>query len=415
MAVSFESERFSEMVLKTYGDFAPLQKKRFSGLSDMFFNTFSFDPVDFFSSPGRIEMVGNHTDHNSGKVLCAAINFDTLACVSPSDDGIIEIKSSGYPLLKVDTGNFSFLSAELGTSTALIKGVVDYFSRSGMKVGGFKAAMTSTVPKGAGVSSSSSFECIVAEILSYYYNGDSMDPVFKAKASQYAEKAYFGKPCGLMDQCAIALGGVNQIDFEDQENPEIRKVEWPFADLNVFVISTGGDHSNLTDEYAAIPREMKEVASFFGKKYLREIDNSLWESSKESVKNSVSKRAYLRAEHFFEENERVDTAYKAVKNSDEESFLKAVNESGLSSRFKLQNTYSPRSKNHGIENALDKVSGLKGVKAERVHGGGFAGTILVFADRKETALKGELEQLFGKENVFGLSIRETGAERLILE
>ncbi|MCQ2409666.1 MAG: galactokinase [Clostridia bacterium] len=413
--ISLESEKFSETVNKTYGDFAPLQKERFTELSEMFISTFSYSPSDFFSSPGRIEIVGNHTDHNSGKVLCAAINFDTLACVCPSEDGIIEIKSSGYPLLKVDTTKIDFLSSELGTSTALIKGVVDYFLRSGKKVGGFKATMTSTVPKGAGVSSSSSFECMVAEILSCYYNSDNVDPVFKAKASQYAEKAYFGKPCGLMDQCAIALGGVNHIDFEDQENPEVRKVEWLFDDLDVFVISTGGDHANLTDEYAAIPREMKEVASFFGVNLLREIDSSLWISSKESVKNSVSNRAYLRAEHFFEENERVDTAYGAIKNADEELFLKAVNESGLSSRFKLQNTYSPKSKNHGIENALDKVHGLKGVKAERVHGGGFAGTILVFADRAEKELKSELEQLFGKENVFGLSIRESGAERLILE
>ncbi len=412
---TIDKTKLQEACLDLYGVCTSEQTDRFAELLKMHKDVFNTSDVEFFSSPGRIEIVGNHTDHNGGKVLCAAINVDTLASVSKRSDGVIEVKSKGYPMLRVDVEKPDFSVSEIGTSTALIKGVVDYFKRSGKKVGGFSACMTSSVPKGAGVSSSSSFELAIAEILNVLYDDGAVDAVFKAKASQYAENTFFGKPCGLMDQSAIALGGVNLIDFADFDNLVIEKAHWTFSDLDIYVIATGGDHSDLTDDYAAIPHEMKEVAACFGAKLLHEISPDKWERDKQNIVGKVSERAYLRAEHFFEENARVERAVKAIDSKDEESFLNVVNESGLSSRFKLQNTYSPAGKNHNLENALDRVVKIEGVVASRVHGGGFAGTILVFANKKESGVESALNVMFGNENVFKLAIRQSGATKLDLE
>ncbi len=408
----FENKSFKDVCNNVYSTPANLEQPRFQDLLDMHKEIFNTQDVNFYSSPGRIEIVGNHTDHNGGKVLCAAINFDTLATVSSRTDGIIEIKSKGYPMLRVDTSNVNFLASEIGTSNALIKGVVDYFIHTNKKVGGFSACMTSSVPKGSGVSSSSSFELVIAEILNVMYNDSTLDAIFKAKASQYAENAFFGKPCGLMDQSAIALGGVNLIDFKDFENPVVERANWDFKDLDIYVIATGGDHSNLTDDYAAIPFEMKEVAKQFGAKLLHEIPRDKWERDKENIKGKVSERAFLRAEHFFEENERVENAVVAIDNRDEQAFLDIVNKSGLSSRYKLQNTYSPAGRNKNLENALDRVVKIDGVVASRVHGGGFAGTILVFAKKSASGVESALNLMFGDGNVFKLAIRPTGAEKL---
>ncbi len=409
-----KAKKLSDVCVDLYGEATAEHTDRFNELVKMHKDIFNTADVEFFSSPGRIEIVGNHTDHNGGKVLCAAINVDTLASVSSRSDGIIEVKSKGYPMLRVDVSKPDFSVSEIGTSTALIKGVVDYFKRSGKNVGGFSACMTSSVPKGAGVSSSSSFELAIAEILNDMYNGGSIDPIFKAKASQYAENTFFGKPCGLMDQSAIALGGVNLIDFASFDDPLVEKAHWAFKDLDIYVIATGGDHSDLTDDYAAIPHEMKEVAACFGAKLLHEISPEKWERDKKNIVGKVSERAYLRAEHFFEENARVENAVKAIDESDEEAFLAIVNESGLSSRYKLQNTYSPAGKNHNLENALDRVVKIQGVVASRVHGGGFAGTILVFAQKKESGVEPALKVMFGDENVFKLAIRQSGATKIEL-
>lgn len=410
-----ESASFKRTVAAIYGDCSQETSDRFARLIDMHRETFNTEDVSFYSSPGRIEIVGNHTDHNGGKVLCAAVNCDTLASVSDRYDGVIEVKSFGYPMLHVDSSAPVFRSSEIGTSAALIKGVVDYFLRMGKKVGGFSACMTSTVPKAAGVSSSSSFELAIAEILNDKFNDGKLDAVFKAKAAQYAENAFFGKPCGLMDQSAIALGGVNLIDFRNFEDPVIERAEWSFDDLDIFVIATGGDHSNLTDDYAAIPQEMKQVAACFGARLLAEIPRERWERDKANVRGKVSERAYLRAEHFFEENQRVERAAAAIDSCDESEFLDIVNSSGLSSRYKLQNTYSPSGGNHNLENALDRVVRIEGVLASRVHGGGFAGTILVFAQKCCTGVDDALALMFGDENVFKFNIRESGAIKLDLE
>lgn len=409
----FESNNFKTRCRELYGEFNPEQVKTYQGLIDMHVKEVGYEPEDFYSASGRIEIVGNHTDHNAGKVLCAAITVDTLSAVSRRDDGKIMVKSHGYPAMNVDVNDVAFNLDEVGTSTAIIKGVVDYYLRHGKKVGGFNAFTTSSVPKGSGVSSSSAFELMIAEILNVLYNDGQLDAVFKAKASQYSECAYFGKPCGLMDQSAIALGGVNMIDFRSFETPEIEGAEWKF-DLDVYVIATGGDHCDLTDDYAAIPQEMRSVAEALGGKLLRDVAPETFYSERANLVGKVSDRALLRAEHYYEENIRVEKAFKAVCDGDESTFLGMVNASGESSRYKLQNLYSPKGKSHALEEALDKVDTIDGVVGRRVHGGGFAGTILVFVKKaSSSSANEEFKSLFGSNNVFKLSIRPCGAVRVI--
>ena len=410
----FESNEFDNICSVLYGNSFQKRKEAYKVLSDMHLKGQGKEPEEFYSASGRIEIVGNHTDHNGGKVLCSAVTIDTLSAVSRRDDGLILVKSKGYPIIKVAVDDTNFKMGEVGTSQAIIRGILAYFKGAGAKVGGFTAYTSSSVPKGSGVSSSSAFELLIAEILNSLYNDGKLDKVFKAKASQYAECAYFGKPCGLMDQSAISLGGVNMIDFRSFENPVINRAEWKFDDLDIYVIATGGDHCDLTDDYAAIPKEMREVADLLGGKILADIPSEKFFSEKANLVGKVSERALLRAEHFYEENARVEKAYNAINNGDEKGFLEAVNESGLSSRYKLQNLYSPKSKSHLIEEALDKIEGMNGVVAKRVHGGGFAGTILVFVKKDSSNDANEqFKCLFGENNVFKLSVRPYGAMKVV--
>ena len=402
----------AETLAGLYGAAAEDGARRLGAVARTFEATFGRAPADLFSSPGRIEIVGNHTDHNAGKVLAAAVNVDTVAAVSPREDGVIEVKSEDYPPMLVELSDVSFKASELGTSAALIKGVADFYMRAGVRVGGFSACMTSTVPRGSGMSSSSSFELMIAEILNVYYNSGSLDPVFKARASQYAENVYFGKPSGLMDQTAISVGGVNMIDFRDFERPEFENAKWSFDDLDIFVAATGGDHSDLTDDYAAIPAEMKAVAEAMGGKLLRDIDPAAFYAAEDGLRSSLSPRALLRAEHFFEENVRVEQAAAAIASGDEKAFLDAVNASGVSSAVKLQNLRSSRG-DRALEDALEFAGTLTGVAAKRVHGGGFAGTILLFVRKASScAVKDALIRRFGADNVFELSVRSSGATRV---
>ncbi len=408
-----KTENFKSACEKLYGEFDENQIGRYQSLLDLHKAETGFDAEYFYSAPGRIEIIGNHTDHNAGKVLCAAISVDTLGAVSKRDDGIIIVKSKGYPAIKVDINEISFDVKELGSSTAIIKGILDYYLHAGKKVGGFNAYTVSSVPKGSGVSSSSAFELLIAEILNDLYNDGALDPVFKAKASQYAESAFFGKPCGLMDQSAISLGGVNMIDFKSFEEPYIERAKWDFSDLDIYVIATGGDHCDLTADYAAIPAEMKSVATALGGKLLRDIAPETFYEKEKSLIGKVKERALLRAEHYYEENARVDDAAHAISSGDEKAFLTDVNESGLSSKYKLQNLYSPKGGNHNIEKALDIVETVNGVVAKRVHGGGFAGTILVFVKKDSSNdANDKFNSLFGQQNVFRLAIRNSGAIRV---
>ena len=369
-----------------------------------------------FSSPGRIEVCGNHTDHNNGKVLAAAVSVDLLAAVTPLKERKIVVKSLGYPAVEVDIDDLEPKKDEEGTSFALVRGVCRALKDRGYALGGFYATTVSDVFKGAGMSSSASFEVFVAEVENALYNGGVVSAVEKAIISQYAENVFFGKPSGLMDQSAIAIGGISYIDFLDPAAPEVEKLNWEFNDTAVFVVNCGGDHCELTPQYAAIRAEMEEVASLFGQKKLRFVDAGEFYTSISAIKDKVSGRALLRAMHYFEENDRVEALREAIRDGDEDVAYALIVASGESSYKKLQNCYAEGDRSEPIPLALALCESYDGVRAFRVHGGGFAGTILVFVDNDaKEEFRAYMSGIFGEENVHMLKIRNSGAVMLDLD
>lgn len=388
------------------------EKNRYHFLAKEHISKFSRQPF-FYSSPGRIEIVGNHTDHNHGKVLCAAITLDTLGAVSATHDMRVEIDSKGYPPVIVDLNDLNPKLEEQGTSHALVRGVAHAFVERGYKIGGFVANTVSNVLKGAGVSSSAAFEVLVAEIFNDLYNGGKVTPLEKAICSQYAENVYFGKPSGLMDQSAIAFGGASWIDFEHLGNPIIKKVDWLFDDWSIVIVNSGGDHAHLTAHYAEIREDMEQIAKSFGADNLRQVNKKDFYANVMGLAKTYSERAVLRAMHYFEENDRVEAVKQAMARGDRDAFCALINQSGDSSYKLLQNCYPAGEAVQPIPLALALCAKLPGAKATRVHGGGFAGTILNFVDKaKEHAFVEKTHKLFGKDNVFVLQIREKGTCRL---
>lgn len=367
--------------------------------------------ICFFSAPGRTEIGGNHTDHNLGRVLAAAVNLDTVAAVTKSADGVIVVDSEGYRPITVDTADLSVREDELGTTAALIRGVAARMTELGYKVGGFHAAVTSNVLRGSGLSSSAAFEVLMAAILDGLYNGWVLDAKERAQIAQRAENLHFGKPCGLMDQMASSVGGLVTIDFKDP-TPVVEALPYDFKakGYSLVVVNTGGDHGDLTDDYAAIPAEMKAVAAQFGRKVLREIDPAEMEAAIPKLRGKVSDRAILRALHFYDDNARVPMQVAALRKDDLGAFLSLVIESGESSWKLLQNVYArPLEEQMALALELSRRV-LKGSGAWRVHGGGFAGTIQAFVpDNLLDAYVKKLEASFGAGACTVLSIRPEGA------
>ncbi|MCH5194299.1 MAG: galactokinase [Oscillospiraceae bacterium] len=408
-------KNIDEMLERLYGaDAVSAQNVRYSGAERTFYQFFgSAQEPMIFSASGRTEIGGNHTDHNRGKVIAAAVGLDVIAFVVPSDDGIITIKSEGFPKDSVDTADLSVHAEEKNSSAALIRGVADGFVKNGFSVGGFRAYTTSNVLKGSGISSSAAFEVLIGTILSHLYNEGKVNMVKIAQIAQYAENVHFGKPSGLMDQMASAVGGFIEIDFADTQKPVITEIDYDFtaSGHSLCIVDTKGDHADLTPEYAAIPAEMKSVAQFFGKSELRDITREqLWEKISE-VRTSCGDRAVSRAMHFFDENDRADRETEALRNGDFDSFLKVVAESGNSSFKYLQNIFAsvdPRQQAM-VLGLYAAESVLKGRGACRVHGGGFAGTIQAFVPND---LLGEftakMEGLFGAGSCYSLYIRPIG-------
>ena len=304
---------------------------------------------------------------------------------------------------------------EYGKSVALARGVVKGLKDRGYEVGGFVAVTESTIFRGAGVSSSAAFELLITEILNDLYLGGKVDAVQKAIVSQYAENEYFGKPCGLLDQSGISLGGINKIDFKDPAAPEIETLSAPEG-YTLVITNTGGSHAALTEHYAAIKTEMHEVANFFGKQFLRDVKPEKFFAEIPALRKKVSERAILRACHFYEENERVDAAAAALKSGNTKEFLAAVEASGKSSLNCLQNCFVPGSSEQPVTLALHISDRIVKDGAVRVHGGGFAGTILAYlADAETEEYVAEMGKLFGSENVFTATVRKPGAIRIAPE
>lgn len=388
-----------------------MNQERIEKLKREFYKNFETYPEDIFSSPGRIELLGNHTDHNNGKVLVSSVDCNILAVTKKLTNKIIFI-SEGYRPMIIDLGKgideLQIRPREYGTSLALIRGVLKKLKDLNYQIGGFLCYCDSTIFKGAGVSSSAAFECLVGKIESYYYNDDKIEPFVLAQVGQYAESVYFNKPCGLLDQSGIALGGINYIDFKDTEKPLIHHLEIELDDYQFILINTGDDHTKLTPCYKAIKDEMHEVAQYFSKNVLREVDENEFYIKGEDIISKTSSRAYLRAKHYFEENHRVDKAFSALLNKDFKTFLQMMNESGESSYYQLQNCYV-ESENEKLPQALKFTRKLDKDATIRVHGGGFAGTMLMVIPKSKLDVDlPPLIERFGKNNVMLVSLSKHG-------
>jgi galactokinase len=398
---------------------AAAQAERYAAAAAEFEGMFGKKPERFFSAPGRTEVGGNHTDHNHGCVLAAGVSLDVIAAVVPTDDGIIRIKSQGFPMDTVDTADIAIKDDEENTSAALIRGVVAGLLRRGYKVGGFSAYTTSNVLKGSGLSSSAAFEVLVGTVLSGLYNEAAVTPVEIAQIAQFAENIYFGKPSGLMDQMASSVGSFITIDFADPKVPQIEAIDFDFSSSghHLCIVDTKGNHADLTPEYAAIPTEMKAVAQFFGKSVLREVEKEQVMENLPALREKFGDRAVLRALHFFGDSERVGKEAAALKSHDFKKFLSLINESGNSSYKYLQNIYaSSNPREQGLATALYLAADvLDGEGACRVHGGGFAGTIQAFVpDEKLMRFKRRMEKVFGEGSCYVLSIRPFGGTEVSL-
>lgn len=409
--------RFCEI----YGSAAlETQKARYLHAVEEFEKLYGADrEAALYSVAGRSELSGNHTDHNHGCVIAASIDLDIIAVASPSAGSVIRVKSEGFPEDVVDFGVYNAPNpARYEKSDSLIAGMVAGFRKEGLAVGGFDAYTTSNVLKGSGISSSAAFEDMIGNILNYVYNGGKVSNVEIAKLAQYAENRFFGKPCGLMDQMACAVGGIIAIDFRDPSAPVIEQTDFDLsaAGYNLCIVNTGGNHADLTGDYASVPAEMKSVAAYFGKEVLRDTDENAVLAAIPALREKVGDRAILRALHFFAENRRVAAQKAALKAGDLDTFLANVIASGRSSFCYLQNVYTTKNvSEQGLSLALclaERV--LSGKRAAwRVHGGGFAGTIQAFVPTEDVAeFRAVMDAAFGEGRCMVLRVRPEGALRV---
>ncbi|MBQ8741225.1 MAG: galactokinase [Clostridia bacterium] len=371
------------------------------------------DNIHLFSAPGRTEIGGNHTDHQHGLVLAGSVNLDVIAIVSANDSNIVRIKSKGYNMDEVDTTDLEIKENEKGRARSLIRGVMAAFKNNGYNIGGFDAYTTSDVLKGSGLSSSAAFEVLVSNIVNGLFNDGAVDAISIAKYSQYAEREYFGKPCGLLDQMASSVGGFTYADFNDPQNPVVEKINLDLSTSNhtLCVVDTGGNHANLTQDYADITLECRAVSECLGVEFLRDADENKFYQNLGCIREKCGDRAILRAMHVFNENKRVITQKSALKRGDFNTFFVTVKRSGESSYDLLQNVYSqsnPREQAISLALALTKQF-LNGRGAYRVHGGGFAGTIQCYIPNKMfDGYKKMIEAAFGDGSCVKLFVRSVG-------
>ena len=376
------------------------------------------DNIRIFSAPGRTEVGGNHTDHQHGKVLAGSVDLDVIAIVAANDGDVVRIKSAGYPMDEICVDDLQINEGEYGKAAALIRGVCAAFKNNGYNIGGFDAYTTSNVLKGSGLSSSAAFEVLVSNIINGLYNDGKVDAVSIAKYSQFAEREYFGKPCGLLDQMASSVGGFTYADFNDPKSPVIEKIDLDLAKsgCTLCVVDTGGNHANLTGDYADITVECKMVSNALGVEFLRDANVEEFYKNMAAIRKNCGDRAVLRAFHFFNENARVEEQKAALKSADFDTFFTLVNKSGESSYNYLQNLYSnsnPAEQGLCLALALTKQF-LGNDGACRVHGGGFAGTIQCYVPTEKLAdYKNMIESVFGSGSCVPLLIRPVGGYELI--
>lgn len=396
-------------------------KKDEKNILDLGFRSiFGTEPQRYFSAPGRTEIGGNHTDHQRGRVLAAAVNLDTRAAVRVNGTSSIRIQSKGYPMSVVELDKLVPQEKEINTTTALIRGVAARFAQIGCKVEGFDAYCESTVLPGSGLSSSAAYEVLVGTIINgLFFDGKVSQPEI-AQIGQYAENVFFGKPCGLMDQMASAVGNLVTIDFKNKENPVIDPVDFDFASCGhaLCIIDSQASHADLTDEYAAIPGELKAICAYFGKDVLTQIDEADFFKAIPELRENCGDRAVLRAIHIYQDNARVPRQVAALREGNFDMFLSLIKESGHSSYMYLQNVIPAGYKEHqnvAVSLALCEHY-LQGRGAYRVHGGGFAGTVQAFVpfDLLESFRAG-IDAALGEGACHVLSIRPQGGVEMIVE
>lgn len=412
-----ECGAFDGRLLEIYGPAAlTMQRLRFTKALLNYKNLFGDDDVSLFSVPGRIEICGNHTDHNHGCVMAASINLDIIAVAAKRSDGIITVQSEGFSPDTISCADLTPHENERFTSAAILRGTAAGLTASGYRAGGFTACTTSDIFVGSGLSSSAAFEIMCGTIQNHFYNGGNIPPAELARIGQYAENEFFGKPCGLMDQTACAWGGIITIDF-GSEKPLIQSVDTDFSayGYSICIVMPGGNHAELSAAYAAIRTEMQSVARALGAEYLRDVPYERFLGALPGLKGRVSDRALLRAYHFYRECARVQSAADSLSSGDIDGFLQAVNASGISSFEYNQNIYADPAE-QPVSLALmlsesvlgDTEYGMKG--AWRVHGGGFAGTILAFVPEEKAAMyRDTMCGVFGPDACRVLSIRGCGA------
>lgn len=403
-----------------YGKDAKTQLERYYKIKEKFLDNFSGGELQFFSASGRSEIIGNHTDHNNGCAMAAGINLDAVACVRKRDDMNVNFISEGFEKISIDLSDLSMLAVERGTTASLIRGIAAHIKEDLEKnIGGFDAYAQSNVFAGSGLSSSAAIEVLIFTIFNHLFNNGELDNIEAAKTGKWAENNYFGKPCGLMDQTACALGKLVFFDFADNADPKIESIDFDFEKRGYSLIITDvkADHADLTEEYASIGKEMRQVAEYFGKQALREVNVNLFYDSIAQIRENCSDRAVLRAMHFFDENARVQKAKVSLANGDINGFLTLIDESGESSLKMLQNTFVSGSTSQAMVLALmlsKRILGKKG--AFRVHGGGFGGTILAFVPKeKQQEYISEMEKVFGLKACNKLAIRPLGACKVEIE
>ena len=390
-----------------------LSKQQVKRLRTGFRAAFGTEPDRYFSAPGRTELGGNHTDHQLGKVLAAAVNLDTLAAVRENGTDVIRVLSEGYPFFQVLVGVHPRDPEKFNTTYSLVVGVMERFQQMGCKVRGFDAYVTSSVLPGSGLSSSAAFEVLFAVILNSMFFENKLTAPELAEVGMYAENVYFGKPCGLMDQMASAVGNMITIDFGDQEHPVIERVDFDFATCGhaLCIIDTRANHADLTEEYAAITEELGKICAHFGKRRLRQVLPAEFYAAIPELRKSCGDRAVLRALHVYRENVRVEQQVEALRQGDFDRYLRLMKESGYSSYMYLQNVLVAGSV---AEQAVGLTLGLcetllDGRGGYRVHGGGFAGTVQAFVplDMLDNFRAG-IEAVLGEGACHVVSIRPQG-------
>ncbi len=413
--------KFDDVLEKIYPTKVEVRKERLCKAVDSFVELYGdCEDIMLFSVPGRSEISGNHTDHNYGKVIAASVDCDIIAVAAPSGDEIVKVKSEGYPgdvinLNHTVPGYYPYFK-----SASVVAGMCRAFQDKGYNVKGLNSYTTSNVLKGSGLSSSAAFEVMVGNMLNHLFNEGKVENSEIAIMAQWAENTFFGKPCGLMDQMACALGGFVNIDFKDPKNPIINKKNFDLTALNynLCIVNTGGSHSDLNDDYASIPSEMKAVAGFFGKPVLRDITVKQLITNGQQIRKLHGDRAYLRALHFVNENERVDVISKAMDNGDIDTFLEYIEKSGNSSYKMLQNVYSNGNPSEqGISVALavseEYIASIDKKAVCRVHGGGFAGTMQAFIpDGYTEGYKKMVDTVMGEGSCMVMHVRPYGAIRI---